>query len=248
MMILKTNIPRTAQSILIVCLLLSFIDPAAAQQTGKVQITSLNVNDEIVPFIDVIIEGNGIRRELESSGGGDEYENGGLVELPVGIYRVGTRNGNYFDFRRSPFRVRPGAVTMINVYPVRSVRMQMLMSDGSDRYVLAPAPSYDSYNVPHPPGGVTKILIRYDKKRRSSGYVNYEGSALPPRGSARAVERGVMVSYDALAIYAGRVRFDRKKFTITAQGNVIVEDGSQRIKANNVTVRFKNGAPEITTN
>ena len=246
---LKTNISRTALLIVIVgLLLLSFIDPLAAQQTGKVQITSLNVKDEIVPFIDVIIEGNGIRRELESSGVGDAYENGGLVELPVGIYRVGTRNGNYFDFRRSPFRVRPGAVTRINVYPVRSVRMQMLMSDGSDRYVLAPAPSYDSYNIPHPPGGAIKMLIRYDKKHRSGGYVNYEGSELAPRGGARAVERGVMVSYDALAIYADGVRFDRKKFTLTAQGNVIIEDGTQRIKANNVTVRFKNGAPEITTN
>src|SRR5215216_7777681 len=115
---LKTNISRTAHLTVIVGLLLSYINPSAAQQSGKVQISSLNLKEEIVPFIDVIIEGNGIRRELKSMRVGEEYENGGLVELPVGIYRVTSRNSNYFDFRRAPFRVRPGAVTRINAYPL----------------------------------------------------------------------------------------------------------------------------------
>ena len=116
--------------------------------------------------------------------------------------------------------------------------MQALMSDGSDRYVLAPKPVYDEYSIPY---GAIKMLVRYDKKRRSGQYVDYEARA-------STVDRGVMVSYDALAIYADRVRFDRKKFTLGAQGNVTVEDGTQRIKANSVTVRFNNGAPEVATN
>jgi len=77
---LKTNISRTAQLTVIVGLLLSYINPSAAQQTGRVQISSLNVKEEIVPFIDVIIEGNGIRRELDSAG----VRAGGCYKLRFG--------------------------------------------------------------------------------------------------------------------------------------------------------------------
>lgn len=240
-MTVKPNISRSAQLIVIVGLLISFITPSAAQQAGKVQITSLNLKEEIVPFINVVIEGNGIRRELEAKGTGDKYENEGLVELPIGVYRVTSRTMNYFDFRRAAFRVRPGAVTTINVYPLLSVRTQMLMSDGSDRYVLAPKPAYDFYPIPHGPDKDISMLVRYDKKRKRGAYIDYEGIA-------NAVDRAVMVSYDAFAIYADKVRFDRKKFTLSAQGNVIIEDGTQRVRANSVTVRFNNGAPEVVTN
>jgi hypothetical protein len=121
-------------------------------------------------------------------------------------------------------------VTRINVYPLNFVRVQMLMSNGSDRYMLAPKPVYDVYSIPHVPDKAIKLLVRYDKKSSSGESVDY---------------RSVMVSYDALAIYANQVHFDRKKFIVSAQGDVIVEDGTQRFKATNVTVRFNNGAPEI---
>lgn len=235
----KTYIFRSAQLIVIVGLL-GFINSSAAQQTGKVQISSLNLKDEIVPFIDVIIEGNGITRKLMTKGLGDEYENGGLLELPVGIYGVTSRNGNYFEFRRALFRVEPGTVTRINVYPLLYVREQILMSDGSDRYDLAPTPVYDVYNVPHGPNKDMSMLVRYGKKSKSGDDVDYESRAL--------ADGKVMVSYDALSIYADKVRFDHKKFTLTAFGDVIVEDGTQRIKADSVTVRFNNGTPEVTTN
>jgi hypothetical protein len=205
-----------------------------------VQITSLNLKDEIVPFIDVTIEGNGITRKLWPRGSGDEYANGGLVELPVGVYRVTTRNGNYYGFRRAPFRVRAGTVTNINISPLLRVRAQMLMGDGSDRYQLAPKPSYDVYTLPHGSDKAVSMVVRYDQKRKIAGSINYEGGAL--------ADGKVMVSYDALAIYATTVRLDAKTFTLIASGDVTLEDGAKRVKANNVTVRFNNGAPEVTTN
>lgn len=229
----KTNIVRSVPLAVIVGVLLGSINLTAAQQTGRVQITSLNLNDEIMPFIEVLIEGNGIRRELAFKGTGEEYEQGGLVELPVGLYRVTSRNTNYFDFRRASFRIQPGRVTRINVYPLRAVLAQMLTSNGRDRYLTAPKPRYDLYSVPHGPDKESGMLVRYDKKHKRGEYVNYSEA---------------MVSYDALAIYAPKIRFDRKQFTLTAEGNVILEDGTQRIKVNSVTVRFKNGAPEVTTN
>jgi hypothetical protein len=68
---LKMTIHRAAQLTVIAGLLLGYLNPSAAQRTGKVQISSLNVKEEIVPFIDIVIEGNGIRRELETVGAGD---------------------------------------------------------------------------------------------------------------------------------------------------------------------------------
>ena len=193
-----------------------------------------------MPFVDVIIEGNGITRKLSAKGVDDEYENGGLVELPVGVYRVTTRKGNYFDFQRAPFRVLPGTVTNINICPLLHIRAQMLMGDGSDRYLLAPKPTHDTYNLTHGPEKALTMLVRYDKKRQRGTSVDYEGGAL--------ADGKVMVSYDAFAIYADKVLFDPKTFTLTASGDVTLEDGTHRTKSNNVTLRFNNGKPEVTAN
>ncbi|MBC8166362.1 MAG: hypothetical protein H7Y20_10870 [Bryobacteraceae bacterium] len=57
-----------------------------------------------------------------------------------------------------------------------------------------------------------------------------------------------MVSYDALTVYAEKVRFDNSKFILEAQGNVVVEDGEQRIHSNNIMIKFKGGVPEIIRN
>jgi hypothetical protein len=56
------------------------------------------------------------------------------------------------------------------------------------------------------------------------------------------------VSYDALAIYADKVRFNRNALELVAEGNVVIEDGVQRIHKQRVHVRFKKGAPEIDLN
>ncbi|MDQ3755391.1 MAG: carboxypeptidase-like regulatory domain-containing protein [Acidobacteriota bacterium] len=128
-MYLKMNIPRVTNAILFLNVLCIVAHPATAQQMGRVQITSLNARGETVPFIDVVVEGEQINRKLETVGIGDEYENSGLIELPVGVYRVTSRNENYYPFRRAAFRVEAGKILNINVFPPIRVLMQALIVD-----------------------------------------------------------------------------------------------------------------------
>jgi len=167
------------------------------------------------------------------------------IDVPVGIYRVSSRNGNYYDFERAPFRVRADTVTKINIFPLLRVRMQMLMADGSDRYQFAPKPKYDSVAVPQSPDASLNMLIRYDKKQRAAGSLAYSSNVGEFRGGSYAVSRGVMVTYDTFALYADKVRFDPAAFVLYADGNVVLEDGRRRTRANTLVVKFKGGAPEI---
>lgn len=239
---LKMNIFRIANLGGIIGLLFVCIYSSHAQETGKVQISSLNLEGEIVPFINVIIEGKGFKRELETVGVGDEYENSGLIELPIGIYRITSKNGNYYPFRRSEFLVESGKVIKINVFPVLQVLMQALVLDERgmrDEYQFAPPPKYSSFKVPNTSDTPLDLLIRYDGKQSRKGVIEYTGNQ---------IVGGAMVSYNTLAIYAKRFRFNEKRLRLEAEDNVILEDGKNRISLNKVVVSFENGVPKITQN
>ena len=216
------------------------IDPATG---GKIQFNVLMPNDVLIPFLSVVLEGDHYRKEISLSAD-DIDAKVNSIDVPVGIYRVSSRNGNYYDFERAPFWVRAGTVTKINVFPLLRVRTQMLMADGSDRYQFAPKPKYDSVAVPESRPGLN-MLVRYDKKHRANGSITYSSNVAEFRGSLQAVSRGVMLTYDNLALYADKIRFDPKNFILYADGNVVVEDARQRTRANTLVVKFRAGVPEI---
>lgn len=217
------------------------------QPTGKVQFNVLMPNDVLIPFLYAVIEGENIRKEIPLSVD-DIDDKANLVELPAGIYQVSSRNSNYYAFQRAPFRVNAGMVTKINVFPLIRVQVQMLMADGSDKYEFAPKPKYDSFPVPNSPHPTLTMLIRYDEKRKRRNFIEYTSKVCEFRGSPEAVVRGIMISYDAFTVYADKVRFDNKTYILEAQGNVVIEDGKQRIKANNAVIKFKDGVPEVIHN
>lgn len=209
---------------------------------GTIQFNVLMPNDVLIPYLSVVIEGDHYRKEISLNADIDAKVNS--IDVPVGTYRVSSRNGNYYDFERAPFRVPAGIVTKINVFPLLRVRTQMLMADGSDRYQFAPKPKYDSIAVPQSPDASLNMLIRYDRKHRAAGSLVYSSNVGEFRGGSYAVSRGVMVTYDTFTLYADKVRFDPTAFILYADGNVVVEDGRQRTRANTLVVKFTGGAPE----
>jgi hypothetical protein len=102
------------------------------------------------------------------------------------------------------------------------------------------------------------LLIRFDKKKKCGKWIKYAGKV--PKISGTFVEevgakenkpkkpRCVMVSYDALAIYADKVRFNRNTLTLKAEGNVVIEDGVERIHREWVQVSFKGTVPKLSVN
>jgi hypothetical protein len=219
---------------------LTLAQVAVAQQTGRVKISSLNPSDELVPFLNVIIEGNGLKRTLETIGVGDEYENGGLIDLPPGIYQITTNNCNYYPFQRAPFRVEAGTTLQINVCPVLEVLMQALVIDQKrgmhDEYQFARRPKDASFRVAHTSTEPLDLLIRYDRKHFRRGITEFTGNR---------IVGGAMATHNAIAIYAHRFRYNQRTSLLEAEGGVILEDGTSRSHLKRLVVSFKNGVPEI---
>ena len=216
-------------------------------QPGKVQFRVLMPNDVLIPSLSVTIEGKILRKEIPLSVN-DLDDKANLVELPAGIYRVSSRNNNYYAFQRAPFRVEAGTVIKINIFPLIRVQTQMLMADGSDKYEFADEPKYDSFPMLNSSDASLNLLIRYDKKRKRKGFFEYSSNLWEFRGAPEAVSRGVMVSYDAFTVYADKVRFYSRNSTLEAQGNVVIEDGKQRIKLSKATINLKEDLHHIIRN
>jgi hypothetical protein len=225
---------------------------------GRIHLSALTPKDERLRNLTIFIEGEGVRREVKPKGFEGEYENEGFIELREGTYRLTTGNSWYHPFRRAAFRVRAGTVTRINVFPVTRILSQALkFVDGRahDEYAFSEPQSYESLYIAT--ASHLDLLIRFDEKKKSGKWIEYAGKIPKVSGTVIEVEgeeseaeepRGVMVSYDALAIYADKVRFNRNALELVAEGNVVIEDGVQRIHKQRVHVRFKKGAPEIDLN
>jgi hypothetical protein len=99
---------------------------------------------------------------------------------------------------------------------------------------FAGAPNYE---VLWPEGGYSSIVIRYDS-------MHEEGSEVVYAGIRRwQGDTNVMASYDTVTIYADRIRVDRKTFQLDVEGDVIIEDGKERLRKSRVRVIIKNGVP-----
>ena len=236
----------------VVCFLCIFYmhDSAIAQSRdferqliGKVQFNAILPNDILNPFLTVIVEGENVKKEFHLDADIDSKAN--LIELPIGIYRASSRKGIYYSFRRAQFRVSTGTVVSINIFRLLRLRTQTLRSDGTDRYEFAPEPQYASLPLPDGSNTALTMLIRHDEKKKGKGFVEYTGNIRELRGSPEAVPRGVMDTYDALTIYAEKVIFNKRGSILEAEGDVVVEDGKQRIRAKKVDVKFKRRIPEL---
>ena len=220
------------------------LQKVSASNEGQVQFNVLMPNDVLIPNLSVVIERRQFRKAIELNAEGlDAREN--LITLPVGIYHLSSRTGNYYNFKRAPFRVEAGMVSRINVFPLIRVRSQMLMANGSDRYDVAPPPKYDSFQVPNSRDAGLILLIRYDEKKQIRHALTYSSKVREFRGDPQAVPRGVMITYDGLSLYADTVRFDASHFAIYAKGHVVIENGGQRAHMDQLVVEFKHGVAEV---
>jgi hypothetical protein len=99
----------------------------------------------------------------------------------------------------------------------------------------APEPKYDVFDVPDSAVTEIDLVIQYDLKREGGEIIEYQYEGRPLSG--------VVVSYDVLTVSADRVKLDKKKLRVEAEGHVIIEDGKSRTRAERLAVEFKDGKP-----
>ena len=146
-----------------------------------------------------------------------EYE----IELPAGIYNITAEANLFRPFRRAVFRVQSNVTTMINIVPVPMAT-----------HVASPPVYYNSFSIPRSPDPRIKLLIEHTKKRNRGRFIEYEN---------------VTVSYDALTILAGKVRFNKKakQLEFESEWRSVIDDGRKRIFSRNGLIRFIDGTPDI---
>ncbi len=176
--------------------------------------TVMDFNEAVIPDAVIIFNGEQIKRQVTSDAAG-KY----TIELPAGLYEISTNLISFSPFQRAAFRVRPNIDTMINVVPV-----PLAVSYGSE----APKFQHDFLSLPSTVSESQEMAIRFRERQEGDGFVKYSGA---------------MASYDVLAIYADKLQCDPKTAHLIAEGNVIVEDGKQRIHVKRAEVEFKEGEP-----
>jgi hypothetical protein len=205
---------------------------AASQSSGRLKVTVLDTLGRSVPNISMLIEGNGTKRTFSSN---DDLSH--EFELPGGVYRITSQKdgGYYFQFKRAPFRIVSGHTTLINVIPPLRILAIGTVVGEKDFVNLAPEPQYRSMAVPHSANPELNLLVQYDHMRDRGNAIEYTGHARPFSGA--------IVSYDALSICADWVTIDKGSLRVRAEGNVIIEDGKERVQAKHKVVEFINGIP-----
>ncbi len=185
------------------------------QVTGEVRGTVMDFNEAVIPNAAVIFERYKTKVRVVSNEAGNY-----MAELPTGEYRVTTEIYGFSPFRRAAFKIQSNTPILINIVPVPQA-----ISYGT----VAPQFYYESFSVPALNNSLD-LLIRFRTQRKYRGIIEY---------------RKVLVSYDVLTIYADSLRLNQKAFRLEANGNVVVEDGKQRVHVKRAEVEFKTGEPII---
>jgi hypothetical protein len=200
----------------------------SAQTIGTVKGTVMDPQGAAIPGATVIFENRHARQTVVTNDAG-AYE----IQLPTDTYSISTDLPAYYPFRRATFSVRPGSVTIINIAPllrVLSVGLEVTSSGIREPVTKAPAPQYDSFWPSNSSETGLDLLVRFSRRRKREDKIEY---------------RGAVASYDALTIYADKIRLDPKKPHFMAEGNVVVEDGNQRHDTNRAEIEFKAGQPVL---
>lgn len=206
---------------------------AAAQMKGRVNGRVLDLNGDPIAFALISISGQTVSKELAAD------KNGGFeIELPVGVYRATANVEGFAPFRRASFRIQHARTKVLNlVLTLGGIECEIGSQADPEKDGNGP-PRYDDVSLSQVSEGRQELLVRFRLKQHRNGIVEYRGGS---------VESRVMVSYDVLAIYAEKVRVDKNKGIVEAEGRVIVEDGQRRKRAEYARLAVQSGNVLLTT-
>jgi hypothetical protein len=200
-------------------------EDASGQVTGCVY----DPSEAVFAGTTVVLRGAGIERKVKTNEDGI-YR----AELPAGLYQISLEHPELKPYRRAPFRVRAGESVMINLAPaISSIPMSVLYVGPPEKAPHFPPDKplkYDSFRVAGPMDQPREMLIEYGQRRYHRDSVEYMWATL---------------SYDALLVFGKRLRYDKKRSVIEAEGDVILEHGHERQRVKRVILKLRDGAPEV---
>lgn len=219
-------------------------------KTGKLKGNVVTSLGSVFPQMTVVIEGQNSQWEIVTDRTG-AYE----VDLPEGIYKLSTKKvEGWIPFKRAAFRVKAGNSLILNIVldethfdadcnlyiPHSNVLIDVQTGETThtdpqfqgtlDKEIEEEKMDYEAFSLPNSSEPELDLFVRFNQRQECGNVIEY---------------KKVMVSYNALTVYADHVRFGRKLFELKASGNVILEDGQQQFRLAQVEVRFKEGHPLV---
>jgi hypothetical protein len=208
-------------SILIATLLNSteLVEPSLSFQAPKGLVKGKVIRGFENAFPDVVItfESGGKKTKVVSDRSGN-YE----IELPEGTYRITAEVQDYYPFRRSAFRVRAAAVTIINLRLTDDIP-DTGHGGGTEIH-------YENLMPPNSSERELDLLVKYSSRKEDANFIEYVNAKL---------------YYDALAVSAINIQLDKKDFKFKATGKVIVDDGQQSVDVRQADVHFAGSTPIV---
>lgn len=193
------------------------------------------VNGGVVPDAKVVIEGQGIRREVVTDGAG-EFE----TQIPTGIYRIQVDRIGFCPGRRAAFRMQSNATITFDftLFPCSLANVGRVNSSRQEHRYMEPF-EYEVFQVNDKSNSSPDVMIRFVGRKEERRVIEYRGGAVnydERNDDQVAITRRekslpVMVSYDIYTIHADVVRIHTKALKIEAVGKVTIDDGHQRIYA-----------------
>lgn len=166
------------------------------------------------------------------------------IDLPPGLYKVRVSNPGFCPMNRALFIVRPSSKVTMN-FIMFDCALEYGLTAENGRFTVAE----DRYRLPFKEeslfvGSISSpplnLLVQFGEKQEDGASIEYKGFKLT---GDRMV--GVTVTYDLLTIHADNVRLNRTTLQFEAEGNVVVENGSSRFYAAQVSVELKARQPTV---
>jgi hypothetical protein len=175
--------------------------------------------------------------------------------------------GCWYQFERAPFRILPDEPVWINLllereavvylYPGIKLPPQLRTLPPGTPIIITTSARYDSVPIVSSANPGLNLLIEFKARRRGKQIIEY-GSVISPAdqakidqirkdcitsnlGNCTPMRPNVIVSYDALTIYADTVKRSERPLRLRAEGHVIFEDGKQREHVRAMELTFRDG-------
>ena len=145
------------------------------------------------------------------------------AELPVDVYTITATVAEYYPYRRAPFRVRSGGLTIINVGLAFRVH--------DTGYSDSPKIYYEKLALPAASDEELDLLVEYENRKDQGDAIEYDRARL---------------YYDAVAISAMNLKLDKKNFRFKAIGNIHIDDGHHSgVYVRQADIHFSRSEPII---
>ncbi|MCG3144289.1 MAG: hypothetical protein HONDAALG_01708 [Gammaproteobacteria bacterium] len=146
------------------------------------------------------------------------------VQLPANVkYYITASNTSFAPFQRSPFLVNANTSTVINIIPVFNSNYN------------TPMHKYESFPLPLISGEMMYVLFRFNEREQKDETLAYTSK-----------EQASMMSFNHLAIYANKILFDPRLYRITAENDVLIDDGKRSFVARKVEAVLSSSGISLT--